>query len=494
MNYPVISAQEAAAIIKNGYTVGVSGFTGSGVPKVILKEVAALARKEHEEGREFKINLYTGASTSDMLDGELARAKAVDIRTPYQSNKDMRNALNAGEMNYIDYHLSHLAQTMRYGFWGKVDVAIIEVCDILDNGDVIPGTGMGITPTVARLADKIILEYNHTIPAALRGFHDVYEPLDPPYRREIPIYKASDRAGEEVLHLDASKVIGVVHTEVLDGAAPFSAIDETTANIGANVCAFLAGELKAGRIPKEFLPLQSGVGNVANAVLAGLENDPNIPAFSMYTEVAQDSVFGLLDRGKCNFVSTCSICVSKDTVQHFYDNIEKYRGKVLVRPSELSNNPEVIRRLGIITMNTALEADIFGNINSTHVSGTKMMNGIGGSGDFTRNGYISIFSCPSVAKKGLISAIVPMVSHVDHSEHSVDVLITEQGIADLRMKSPIQRAKAIIENCAHPDYRPLLREYLKLNMSGCQTAHTLRSAFAFHQALAEHGDMHKVQF
>ena len=468
MNYPVLSAKEAASFIKNGQNVGVSGFTGSGVPKVILAEVAASAEKEHAEGREFKINILSGASTIDMLDGALARAKAVNIRTPYQSNKDMRNSLNAGEINYIDYHLSHLAQTMRYGFWGKLDVAIIEVCDILPNGDVIPGTGMGITPTVARLADKIILEYNHTIPKSLRGFHDVYEPLDPPCRREIPIFKASDRAGEEVLHLDPSKVIGVVDSNVLDGAAPFAAIDETTATIGANVCSFLANERKVGRIPKEFLPLQSGVGNVANAVLAGLENDPNIPAFSMYTEVAQDSVFGLLDRGKCNFFSTCSICVSKDTVQHFYDNIENYRGKVLVRPSELSNNPEVIR--------------------------TKMMNGIGGSGDFTRNGYISIFSCPSMAKKGLISAIVPMVSHVDHSEHSVDILITEQGIADLRMKSPIQRAQTIIENCAHPDYRPLLREYLKLNMSGSHTPHTLRAAFSFHQALIEQGDMHKAQF
>ncbi len=127
----------------------------------------------------------------------------------------------------------------------------------------------------------------------------------------------------------------------------------------------------------------------------------------------------------------------------------------MCRPAEISNNPEVIRRLGVIAMNTALEADIFGNINSTHVVGTKMMNGIGGSGDFTRNGYLS--SSPALRHKGgVISNIVPMVSHVDHSEHSVDIIVTEQGIADLRGKDPVQRAYEIINNCAHPAYRPLL--------------------------------------
>ncbi len=138
-------------------------------------------------------------------------------------------------------------------------------------------------------------------------------------------------------------------------------------------------------------------------------------------------------------------------------------------------------------MNTALEADIFGAVNSTHVLGTRMMNGIGGSGDFTRNAYLSIFSCPSVTKGGLISNIVPMVAHADHSEHSVDIIVTDQGIADLRHLDPVQRAECIIENCAHPDYRPLLRDYLR--MGAGQTPHTLRAAFAFHNAFSETGDM-----
>ena len=78
-----------------------------------------------------------------------------------------------------------------------------------------------------------------------------------------------------------------------------------------------------------------------------------------------------------------------------------------------------------------------------------MMNGIGGSGDFTRSAMLSIFTTPSTAKEGKISAFVPMVSHLDHSEHSVKVIITEYGVADLRGKSPIQRARCIIDNCVH---------------------------------------------
>lgn len=493
MIFPILTAQEAAAHIKNGYNVGFSGFTVSGTPKVVSVAIAELAKKEHEAGREFKINVFTGASTNDFVDGELTRANAINMRTPYQSCPDFRKAANSHTAHYFDLHLSELAQKMRYNTFGKLDVAIIEVQSITDEGEVVLSSGVGNTPTFAMLAEKVIIELNDAISPKIRGLHDIYIPLDPPYRREIPIYKANDRAGAPTLKIDPKKIVGVVKTSIPGGGKPFSPADETTLMIGDNVCHFLTSELKAGRIPSTFLPLQSGVGNIANAVLAGLDANPDIPAFDMYTEVIQDSVLELIKSGKCRFASTCSMTFSKDTMAEFFENIDKFHDKVVIRPAEISNNPEVVRRLGVITMNTALEADIFGNINSTHVVGTKMMNGIGGSGDFTRNAYTSIYSCPSVAKGGLISAIVPMASHVDHSEHSVDILITEQGIADLRGKDPVQRAETIIENCAHPDYRPLLREYLKIGKGG-QTPHTLRAAYAFHDTFVNEGDMKKTDF
>jgi acyl-CoA hydrolase len=288
-------------------------------------------------------------------------------------------------------------------------------------------------------------------------------------------------------------VIGVVHTELLDGVHSFTAPDETSKQIGSNVVSFLVSEYLKGRLPKEFLPLQSGVGNVANAVLYDLNESKDLPSFMMYTEVIQDAVLELMKSGKCTFASTCSMTFSDETERELFQNMDFFHDKILLRPAEISNSPEVIRRLGVIAMNTALEADIFGAVNSTHVLGTKMMNGIGGSGDFTRNAYISIFSCPSVSKGGLISNIVPMVAHADHSEHSVDVIVTDQGIADLRHKDPLERAYEIINNCAHPDYRGLLLDYLKMATGG-QTPHTLTAAFAFHNAFNETGDMRNADF
>lgn len=455
--------------------------------------MAERAKKLHEEGKPFKINVFTGASTNDHVDGELARANAVAIRTPYQSHSDMRKSLNSAEMNYFDLHLSHLSQDLRYGFYGDIDVAIIEATEMSPNGEVILGAGLGMTPTIAQLAKKVIIEYSSYYRNSFRGFHDNYVPQDPPHRREIPIYKPSDRIGSTVLKIDPKKIIGVVPSNASESIKPFTAPDEVSQRISENICHFLASQLREGRIPKEFLPIQSGVGNVANAVLYGLGENPEIPQFEMYTEVIQDAVMHLMEQGRCKFASTCALTFSDDAMLHFMDNIDFFRDKVLMRPGEISNSPEIVRRLGLIAMNTALEADIFGNVNSTHVLGTKMMNGIGGSADFCRNAYLSIFSCPSIQKGGKISTIVPMVSHLDHSEHSVKILATEQGVADLRGKDPRQRAETIIENCVHPMYKELMWDYLKLSKGG-HTPHTLKAAFALHHAFSEKGDMLEADF
>jgi len=493
MAFPILTPEEAASLIPNDANVGFSGFTAGGSPKVVTEAIAARAIKEHEAGRPYKINIFTGASTNNHADGALARANAINRRTPYQNTPDLRKRINSHDAHYFDLHLSELAQKFRYGFYGDLDFALIEVCEVRPNGDLVLTTGAGNVPTYVSRAKKIIIELNRKVPTTMLGMHDIYMPADPPYRREIPIFKPSDRIGEPMVHVDPSKIVGVVYSDDYDGIKGFTALDDTTLTIGANVCGFLISELRAGRLPKSFLPIQSGVGNVANAVLYGLGDSKEIPPFEMYTEVIQDAVIELMKQGKCKFGSTCSLTISNDTEADIYSNIDFFRDKIVIRPSEISNNPEVIRRLGVIAMNTALEADIFGNINSTHVTGTRMMNGIGGSGDFTRNGYLSIFSCPSITKGGLISNIVPMVSHVDHSEHSVDIIITEQGVADLRGKDPVQRAEEVIEHCAHPDYRPLLRDYLRLGKSG-QTPHTLQASLGFHTAYLETGSMKNVDF
>ena len=488
MSLKFITAEEAASYIENDVNVGFGGFTAEGTPKVVSVAIAKKAEKEHAAGRPFKIGVFTGASTSDNVDGVLSRAKAIKTRTPYQSTKDSRTAINNNEIDYFDIHLSHLAQNLRYGFYGKINTAIIEAVDVTENGEITLGIGVGAAPTYCNMADKIIIELNRHLPQNLYGFHDIYEPINPPYRKEIPIYKPSDRIGSPVIKVDPHKIIGIVETNLPDNVKEFAPVDEVTTRIGDNVCNFLVSQLKKGLIPKEFLPLQSGVGNIANAVLSGLGNSPDVPVFEMYTEVVQDAVIKLMKEGKCRFASGCSLTISNTVEEEVFSNLDFFRNKLVLRPGEISNNPEIVRRLGIITINTALEADIFGNVNSTHVVGTKMMNGIGGSGDFTRNSYISIFTCPSVAKGGNISAIVPMVSHLDHSEHSVDILITEQGVADLRGKSPIQRAKEIIENCANPAYKQLLWDYLNMTKN-VHTPHNLKACFGFHLEFIKSGNM-----
>jgi len=493
MSLKFITPEEAASHVNNGDVIGCSGFTPAGAVKSIPIAIGERAKAEHAEGKEFKIGVITGASTGDSLDGALARAEAVAWRTPYQSNADLRNLINAGKADYFDMHLSMVGQNLRYGFLGKVDCAVVEACDVSENGEIVLTTGVGISPSICKMADKILIELNHHHPQALKGLHDIYLPADPPNRRELPIYTPSDRPGVEVVKVDPAKIVGIVETNLPDEVSPFSKNDAVTEKIGQNVAEFLAGELKAGRIPKSFLPIQSGVGNIANAVLGALGANPDIPTFQMYTEVIQDSVIELMKNGDVSFASGCSLTVSPPVLQEIYADLKFFLPKLVLRPQEISNSPEVARRLGIVSINTALEADIFGNINSTQVMGSKMMNGIGGSGDFTRNAYISIFTCPSVAKKGAISAIVPLVSHMDHNEHSVQVLITEQGIADLRSKSPTAKVKEIIENCVHPDYKEQLWDYFRLG-AVAHTPQTLSAAFGMHLHFMKTGDMRNINW
>jgi len=488
-----ITADEAAAMIQDNDTIGFSGFTPAGAAKAIPSALAKRAIAEHEAGRPLQVGVVTGASTGQSLDGALALADAISWRTPYQSNKHLRAAINAGRTRFFDMHLSTLPQQVRYGFLGKFNWAIVEACDVTPDGQIVPTTSVGATPTFCGVADKILVELNRRHPAALRGLHDIYEPKDPPHRQPIPLSDCSSRIGTPYIQVDPAKIAGIVETDLPDEVSPFDPADKTTQMIGQNVAEFLASEIRAGRIPKEFLPLQSGVGNIANAVLAALGENDDIPAFEMFSEVIQDSVIDLIKKGKCKFVTGTSLTVSPAVLEEIYADLEFFKKHICLRPQEITNNPEIVRRLGIITINTAIEVDLSGNVNSTHVMGSSMMNGIGGSGDFTRNGYISIFTCPSLAKGGKISPVVPWVSHMDHSEHSVQVIVTENGVADLRCKTPHERARLIVDQCAHPDFRAELHGYFDSTTKG-QTPATLSAAFAMHQKFLDTGDMRGVDW
>lgn len=485
----IVSAEEAASIIKPGMNVATSGFTPAGYPKAVPLALAERMKKEP-----FQINLWTGASVGKELDGALAEVNGIARRMPYQTNGDLRKALNSGKVQYCDLHLSESAQLSRYGFLGgKVDVAIVEACAITEEGHIIPTTSMGNTASYVQSADIVIVEVNITQPLELEGIHDVYVPLDPPHRLPIPIVKADDRIGTPYIPCGVDKIKYIVPCDIRDDVRPFAPIDDSSKAMSEFVIDFFRDEIKACRLPKDLLPLQSGVGSVANAVISGFV-DSDFGNLQVYTEVIQDGMLDLADAGKLKFASGTSFSPSPDGLDRLYKNIGAYRQKMMLRPQEVANSPEVARRIGIIAMNTAIEFDIYGNVNSTHIMGSKMMNGIGGSGDFARNAYLTIFFSTSTAKDGLISSIVPMVSHVDHTEHDVDVFITEQGVADIRGLSPRERARRIIENCAHPDYKPMLMDYLERAEKATKNAHTphiLAEALSWHTRFMETGTMKK---
>ena len=489
----VMSAFDAANLVENGWNIGFSGFTGSGYPKAFPEALAAVINTAHDKGEEFRIGVWTGASTAPELDGALARSGGIQYRAPYQSDPDMRTAINNGTSFYQDIHLSHMGPQVSQGFLGKLHLAVVEASGIDEEGNIIPSSSIGMNRTYLDYADKVIIEVNEWQSEDLFGMHDVYYPIGalPPNRVAIPILNAGDRVGEKVLKVDADKVIGVIVTDAPDRNTPFKPLDDDSRAIAGNLLDFLGAEVKAGRLPKNLLPVQSGVGNIANAVLAGLLEGP-FEQLTSYTEVIQDGMVDLIDSGKLTVASATAFSLSPDAAHRMNENAKFYRDHIVLRPQDVSNHPEVIRRLGVIACNGMIEADIYGNVNSTHVMGSRMQNGIGGSGDFTRNGWISSFVTPSTAKGGAISCIVPMVNHVDHTEHDVQVIITEQGLADLRGLAPRQRAKVIIENCAHPDFREPLREYVKLaekKANGMQTPHDLATALGWHVRFLETGTM-----
>lgn len=469
----VVSADEAAKLFCSGMTVGMSGFTAVGYPKAVPM---ALARRA-DKGEELKLTLITGASVGDELDGSMARAGVIDRRYPYQTNGSIREKINLGEINYVDMHLSQVPYWIRNGYFGRIDIAVIEAAAIDEKGNIIPTASVGCSDTLVRCADKVIVEISMAASPAIEGLHDIYTPERVPNTQPIPITHADDRIGTPYIPCTPDKIAAVVFCDIPDGNSELKEADETMQAIAGHLIAFLEDEVRAGRLPTPLPPLQSGVGGVANAVLSCLERS-NFTDLTVYTEVMQDAVIRLIKAGKVRCASATSLTISPSQKEEVFGSIDGWRDKIVLRPEEISNSPEVIHRLGVIALNTALEADLSGNINSTHVNGVRVMNGIGGSGDFARNAGLTVFTTASTAKGGTLSCIVPQVTHVDHTEHDVDVIVTEQGAADLRGLTAYERAEKIIENCAHPNYKPMLREYLEKAKASALAKHGLPSVDA----------------
>lgn len=480
----VVTAEEAASWIQDGMTLGLSGFTRAGDAKAIPEALVKRAQKES-----FKVNVFTGASLGHDIDKLFTEAGIVNKRLPFQADATMRKGINNGELLFVDHHLSNTSELIRGGVLPQVDIAVLEAVAIAEDGSIIPSTSIGNSLIFAEHAKSIIVEINVAHSEEWEGVHDIYDPGVLGDREPIPLKHPDERIGTYGIPVDPDKIIGIVLTEEYDSFSTIDQPDEETEVMAGHLLQFLRSEITAGRLTKELAPLQSGIGSQANAVLHGLL-DSEFENLEVYSEVLQDSVFELIDAGKVKSASCTSITVTEERMDILRNNLSFYKEKIVMRPQEISNHPELIRRLGTISINTALEFDIYGNVNSTHVTGTKMMNGIGGSGDFARNARLAIFVTKSLAKKGAISSCVPFVSHVDHTEHDVDILVTEQGYADLRGLAPKERVELIIDRCAHPSYRQELWAYYEeAALRGGHTPHILEKALSWHIRLSETGTM-----
>ncbi|KDR69927.1 hypothetical protein GALMADRAFT_255228 [Galerina marginata CBS 339.88] len=503
-------AEDLAPMFKDDDYIGWSGFTGVGYPKTIPTAIANHIESNNlqdDPSTKKKFNLFVGASVGPEVEDRWAKLDMIARRYPHQVGKEIAKGINAGRIEFADKHLSMFPQDLTYGYYNlhkkhgdprkPLDWAIVEATAITEDGWIVPGASVGATPEILQCAEKIIIEVNTHIPN-LEGLHDINQSFVPPNRQPYLITRPQDRIGRTAIPIDPDRVVAVVESVQPDNTGQNAPETQESRDIATHLIHFLSSEVTAGRLPPSLLPLQSGIGNVANSIIGGLADGP-FERVRVWTEVLQDTFIRFFDSGKLEFATATSIRFSPEGFDHFYKNWETYKDRLLLRSQQVANSPEIIRRLGVIAMNTPLEVDIYAHANSTNALGSRMLNGLGGSADFLRNAKLSIMHTPSVRPTKSdptgISCIVPFASHIDQTEHDLDVIVTEQGLADLRGLSPRERAPLIIQKCAHPDYKDSLMEYYERSLVEClkrgagHEPHMLRNAFKFHTNLMEHGTM-----
>lgn len=465
----VTDAATAAASIDTDATVLVSGFGSVGYPKAVPSALA-------ESDRELSLTVVSAGSVGGEIDVDLV--DGIDRRYAYQARQPIREAINEGRIAFNDRHVSSLGDEVQYGGLVDPDVAVVEAVAVGADW-LIPSTSIGQTPAFVESADALIVEINAAQPRSLAQFHDIYRRETPPNRDPIPLSDPGERIGTSSITFDPETLIAVVESDAPDEPYTFRDPTEDDLAIATNLRMFLEEEVERSALYEDSVRLQFGVGSLGNALMQELGGaDFGDRDLVYFGEVIQDGLLDLLEDGQLRSASATSLALSSEGQDRLFEHAERYAQDVVLRPADISNNPSLVDRFGVISVNTSLEVDLYGHANSTHVDGSRMLNGVGGSGDFTRNAPLSVIVLPSTVG-GDISRVVPMVPHVDHTEQDVDVIVTERGVADLRGTSPRERARLIVEECAHPDYRPQLRAYLNRARDDGHLPHDLDTAFSW---------------
>lgn len=499
----VRAAEELVPLFQNNQYIGWSGFTGVGGPKAVPTAVANHVESNNLQGK-MGFKLFVGASADVDIESRWAELGMLQQRAPHQVGRPIANSINAGNTAFFDKHLSMFSQDLTYGYYTlnkegskNLDITIIEATGIDEDGNIILGPSVGASPELVAMADKVIIEVNTSLPS-FEGLHDINMPVAPPFRQPFAVTSCTDRFGTPNLPVDPAKVVGIVESTTRDQVGENTPSDAMSQAIAGHLIEFFEQEVKAGRMPENLHPLQSGIGNIANAVVEGLA-DSKFENLDVWTEVLQDSFLDFFENGKLRSATATSIRLTPTGFDRFFKGWDEFSKKLILRSQGISNHPEIIRRLGVIAMNTPVEVDIYAHANSTCVNGSRMLHGIGGSADFLRNAKLSVMHTPSARATKTdphgLSCIVPFVTHVDQTEHDLDVIVTEQGLADLRGLSPKARARVVIDKCAHPVYKPILTEYLEraefygAKKKSLHEPHILRDAFKLHINLEDKGTM-----
>jgi succinyl-CoA:acetate CoA-transferase len=481
----VVSPEAAASLLSDGMAIGTSGDAKRGFATAFFGALADRAK----QGACKDLSLWS-SSVLDGVEGMLAEAGALKRRFGSHGNATLRKQINSGKVLCNDLRGEMVSIMARSKILGKLDFAVVDAVAITEEGFIVPSHTPIDIGSLVEAADKVIIEIDGALPSEIEGMYDHYLPELHPYIKEIPLYNAGQRIGTPYIPIAHDKISCIVISNCEKTGAKPMVLDERSDRLAEHLVEFFEKEVKYGRLPRNLYPVEVGLGSIADAIMKNLA-DRNFDNLEIFSAVIGDGVIDLIDSGKCRAATGSGMLVSDNGWEKFCKDIEKFKRVLIMRPLEIVDHPEIVRRLRLIAINGAIEADIYGHINSSHIGGVNLVNGVGGSPVFASNAYLSIFPFLSTNNTGNVSMIVPMVSHVDNTEHCVDVIVTEIGLADLRGLSPVERAEVIIENCAHPDYRPLLREYFEKAKKtvGGHEPHILEEAFSFHQRLKQQKTM-----
>ncbi|MDD5083190.1 MAG: acetyl-CoA hydrolase/transferase C-terminal domain-containing protein [Dehalococcoidales bacterium] len=481
------TAEDVANLITDETTLAILSGDQSACPNTVL---SALRQAISSRGSNVSLRLFATGPSPGTVEDILTLPNVRGKKYGQLGSRNLRAAINNGTVSLVETRVSLPSYQLKHLCGGKMDLAILECAAITRDGQLIPSTTLLDGASNIALADKVIVEINPNLPAEIEGMHDIYLLRPPPERVPVPILHATDRIGTTGIPVEPEKIALIVETTVPNARPQAQPADKDSETVAGHLVAFLEHEARQKRLPTSLLPLQFGIGSIPTAFISKLAESP-FSGLEIFSGSLGEGALELIDAGKIRGISTGALYFSQGSFDKLFGALAHYKRYIVIRPSEIANCPELISRLGVIAINGAIEVDIYGHVNSTHIFGSRSIGGVGGSCDFAWNACLSVFVLKSTSADGKISTIVPMVTHVDHPEHAVDILVTEQGLADVRGMGPVERAKAIIANCAHPAYRPMLMDYLERSIARTKghEPHLLSEAFSFHQRFSEEGTM-----